>query len=70
MPSCDVLRYNEQVVVCAGGAEVYAVLRTPFAQSHQGLPTVGHPTPDAVGGGAKGTGRSSVPSFVVSTFSR
>ena len=34
------------------------------------LPTAGHPTPDAVGGGAKGTGKASVPSFVVSTFSR
>ena len=34
------------------------------------LPTAGHPTPNAVGGGAKGTGKASVPSFVVSTFSR
>ena len=34
------------------------------------LPTPSHPTPDAVGGGAKGTGNASVPSFVVSTFSR
>jgi hypothetical protein len=34
------------------------------------LPTPSHPMPDAVGGGAKGTGKASVPSFVVSTFSR
>ena len=44
------------------------LLRTPFAPGR--LPTAGHPTPDAVGGGAKGTGKASVPSFVVSTFSR
>jgi hypothetical protein len=34
------------------------------------LPTAAHPTPNAVGGGAKRTGKASVPSFVVSTFSR
>ena len=34
------------------------------------LPTPSHPMPDAVGGGAKGTGKASVPSVVVSTFSR
>jgi hypothetical protein len=49
------------------------LLRTPFAQSHQGaFPRllIRRPTTDTVGGGAKRTSRVSVPSFVVSTFWR